>query len=88
MTMKTCNFRRFAVSDINIAFNQTTYMSSENGKRISSDRAVDGDLSTTLARCSVTASENKPWWAVKLRRDDNIAKVVVTNRDTNGRKEL
>ena len=76
-----------------MAFDQPTFMSSTHNEPSCpagclSERAVDGDLSTTTARCSVTATEDKPWWAVKLSRDDNIAKVVVTNRDKNGGKEL
>ena len=88
VTMKTCNFRRFAVSDINMAFNQMTFMSSEF--RINqcqagcpSRRAVDGDRSTSTTRCSITTLEDDPWWAVELLRDDNIAKVVITNGGRN-----
>ena len=87
-----CNCCRFAVSDINMAFNQATFMSTVLIEYFcppgcSSELAVDGDHSTTIARCSVTARENNPWWAVELLNDDNIAKVVVNNRDFYGRKE-
>ena len=90
--MRTCNIHRFAVSDINMAFNQTTFMSSLRIEYFcppgcTSELAVDGDRNTTIARCSVTERENNPWWAVELPRDDNIAKVVVTNRDFYDRKE-
>ena len=92
VTMRTFNFRRFAVSDINLAFNQTTFMSSEYRsydcrQGCPSKRAVDGDRSTYITRCCRTKRENSPWWAVKLLRDDNIAKVVITNRDVAGREE-
>ena len=49
--------------------------------------AVDGDRSTSVDRCTTSAREDNPWWAVKLLRDDNIAKVVITNRATYGRNE-
>ena len=85
--------RQFAVSDINIAFGQITYMSSEYGfdacrAGCPSKRAVDGDRSTSIDKCCLTRQEDNPWWAVKLLRDDNIAKVVITNRGgVFGRKE-
>ena len=93
MTMRTCNVRRFAVSNINMAFDQTTYMSSENlgfcEGNCTSEHAVDGDRGTSMLRCSLTGPEEKAWWAVKLLLSDaKIAKVVVTNGGAYGRKEL
>ena len=92
MTMRTCNVRRFAVSNINMAFNQTTYMSPENlgfcEGNCTSEHAVDGDRGTSMLRCSLTGPEEKAWWAVKLLSDAKIAKVVVTNGGAYGRKEL
>ena len=74
MIMKTFNFRRFAVSDINMAFNQTTFMSSEYRldrclAGCPSRRAVDGDRNTSIYSGSVTERENNPWWAVQLPSD-------------------
>ena len=52
-----------------------------------SSNAVDGDHSTTGGSCYIANKVDNPWWAVKLLRDDHIAKVVITNRDKWGRKE-
>ena len=78
-----------------MALKQPTFMSSERFHDADclggcpSSNSVDGDRSTTVTRCSHTNKEDNPWWAVELLRDDkNIAKVVVTNRNskTYGRK--
>ena len=74
-----------------MAFNRTTYVSSENSAfhagRCASRNAVDGDRGTPGARCcSLTDLEDNPWWAVELLSDaKTIAKVVITNGGAFGR---
>ena len=93
MIMRARTVHRFVVSNINLAFNQTTFMYSM--RRVNpcpstgcpSSNAIDGDHSTTATRCSITNQVDNHWWAVELLREDNIANVVITSRDRWGRKE-
>ncbi|KAI0229975.1 hypothetical protein LSAT2_019630, partial [Lamellibrachia satsuma] len=75
-----------AISEVNLALNQPTYASSvwrnqACQTRCDSERAVDGDRTTDVAKCFVTDKRDNPWWAVRLASRESVALVVITDKE-------
>ena len=71
------------ISPINIAAGKPSSQSSTAHGGVPS-RAVDGIPTVKWEEnsCTVTNQQSNPWWMVDLKRNYNIGKIVVTNRDT------
>ena len=71
-------------SNINLALDGTAEQSSESHEG-APGRAIDGNTNGRYSSGSVmhTASENQPWWQVRLDNDTNIEEIVIWNRTDN-----
>ncbi|XP_078353730.1 uncharacterized protein LOC144638391 [Oculina patagonica] len=71
----------------NLAFGKQTNQSSTDQGGVSS-RGVDGNSATNYneASCTLTQSENNPWWRVDLGQVEAVSEVYIVNRDSLGNR--
>ena len=72
-------------SDINYALERYAWQKDIWANVAFPSRAVDGNSDPAWYgnSCAMTASEQKPWWAVDLGQIIHLSKIVVTNRIEN-----
>ena len=82
-------FFRFLKGDVrypNLALSRTAFQSSTKGGAVAT-RAVDGNTDNRFSMwsCTHTFFQISPWWMVDLGRLVNVNRVIITNRQNEGK---